>query len=39
MVDAGLVVLAAFYSPYRVERRYAGPVAGREIIEVFVDTP
>ena len=40
MVDAGLVVITAFISPYRSERRMARDLleAG-EFIEVFVDTP
>lgn len=40
MVDAGLIVLAAFISPYRVERRMArGLLESGEFLEVFVDTP
>jgi bifunctional enzyme CysN/CysC len=40
MVDAGLVVLVSFISPFRSERRMARElVAGDEFIEVFVDTP
>ncbi|MCG5515592.1 MULTISPECIES: sulfate adenylyltransferase subunit CysN [unclassified Ectothiorhodospira] len=40
MVDAGLIVLTAFISPFRSERRMARDLmeAG-EFIEVFVDTP
>jgi bifunctional enzyme CysN/CysC len=40
MVDAGLIVLVSFISPYRSERRFARErfVAG-EFLEVFVDTP
>ncbi|MBX9609813.1 MAG: sulfate adenylyltransferase subunit CysN [Gammaproteobacteria bacterium] len=40
MVDAGLIVLTAFISPFRAERRMARELldAG-EFIEVFVDTP
>ena len=40
MVDAGLVVLTAFISPHRAERRMVRAMlpAGR-FIEVFVDTP
>jgi len=34
MVDAGLMVIVSFISPFRAERRMA-----REFIEVFVDTP
>jgi len=39
-VDAGLIVLTAFISPYRIERETARALlpAG-EFIEVFVDTP
>lgn len=40
MVDAGLVVITAFISPFRVERKMArGLVSEGEFIEVFVDTP
>ncbi|MGL4751082.1 MAG: adenylyl-sulfate kinase, partial [Aeromonadaceae bacterium] len=40
MVDAGLVVLAAFVSPYRDERdAIRARFADGEFIEVFVDTP
>jgi len=40
MVDAGLVVLAAFISPYRAERQLVRDmVAPGEFVEVFVDTP
>jgi bifunctional enzyme CysN/CysC len=40
LVDAGLIVLVAFISPYRAERQLARVLfeAG-EFIEVFVDTP
>ena len=39
-VDAGLIVLVSFISPFRSERRMARDlVAGDEFIEVFVDTP
>ena len=40
MVDAGLIVLTAFISPFRAERRMARELfeAG-EFIEIFVDTP
>jgi bifunctional enzyme CysN/CysC len=38
MTDAGLIVLAAFISPFRSERRLArGLVGDREFCEVFVD--
>jgi bifunctional enzyme CysN/CysC len=40
MVDAGLVVLTAFISPFRAERRTARALLQEgEFIEVFVDTP
>ncbi len=40
MVDAGLIVLTAFISPFRNERRMARALLkGGEFIEVFVDTP
>ncbi|BAL96466.1 sulfate adenylyltransferase subunit CysN [Rubrivivax gelatinosus] len=40
MVDAGLIVLTAFISPFRAERRLARSlVADGEFIEVHVDTP
>jgi bifunctional enzyme CysN/CysC len=40
MVDAGLVVLVSFISPFRAERRLArDAVEDGEFIEVFVDTP
>jgi bifunctional enzyme CysN/CysC len=40
MVDAGLVVLCAFISPFAAERRLVRElVATDEFIEVFVDTP
>ena len=39
-VDAGLIVLTAFISPFRSERRMARElVGGGEFLEVFVDTP
>jgi bifunctional enzyme CysN/CysC len=39
-VDAGLIVLVSFISPFRSERRMARDlVGGDEFIEVFVDTP
>ena len=39
-LDAGLVVLVSFISPFRSERRMARDlVAADEFIEVFVDTP
>lgn len=40
MVDAGLIVLASFISPYRAEREMARRLfAEGEFVEVFVDTP
>ena len=40
MLDAGLIVLVAFISPFRSERRMARSlVAADEFIEIFVDTP
>ncbi|HWC63048.1 MAG TPA: adenylyl-sulfate kinase, partial [Rhizomicrobium sp.] len=39
-VDAGLIVLVSFISPFRSERRMARDLVGPgEFIEVFVDTP
>jgi bifunctional enzyme CysN/CysC len=40
MVDAGLIVLVSFISPFRAERRMAREMfAEGEFLEVFVDTP
>jgi bifunctional enzyme CysN/CysC len=40
MVDAGLIVLVSFISPFRAERRMARELVGPgEFLEVFVDTP
>ena len=40
MVDAGLIVLVSFISPFRAERRLARELFDDgEFIEVFVDTP
>ena len=40
MVDAGLIVLVSFISPFRSERRMARAlVEADEFIEVFVDAP
>ena len=40
MVDAGLIVIVSFISPFRDERRMARELfAPGEFIEVFVDTP
>jgi bifunctional enzyme CysN/CysC len=39
-VDAGLIVLTAFISPFRSERRMARELVGAgEFLEVYVDTP
>ena len=40
MMDAGLIVMTAFISPFRAEREMARELIGNEnFIEVFVDTP
>ncbi|HUK40233.1 MAG TPA: adenylyl-sulfate kinase, partial [Candidatus Acidoferrales bacterium] len=40
LVDAGLIVIVAFISPYRAERRLARNLFDDgEFIEIFVDTP
>jgi bifunctional enzyme CysN/CysC len=40
MVDAGLIVLTAFISPFRAERRMArGLLEDGEFVEIHVDTP
>jgi adenylylsulfate kinase len=40
MVDAGLVVLSAFISPFEADRQQVKSIVGREnYIEVFVNTP
>jgi bifunctional enzyme CysN/CysC len=40
MVDAGLIVLVSFISPFRAERQMARELMGEgEFVEVFVDTP
>ncbi|ADG10031.1 adenylyl-sulfate kinase [Caulobacter segnis] len=40
MVDAGLIVLTAFISPFRAERQLARDILQPgEFIEVFIDTP
>lgn len=40
MVDAGLIVLAAFISPFRSERRLARELLEEgEFVEIFVDVP
>src|SRR5262245_64801546 len=39
-VDAGMIVICSFISPFRAERRMVRElVGGDEFIEVFVDTP
>ena len=39
MTDAGLIVLTAFISPFRAERRMVREMIGEEFVEIFVDTP
>ncbi|WP_334156893.1 sulfate adenylyltransferase subunit CysN [Oryzomicrobium sp.] len=40
MMDAGLIVMTAFISPFRAEREMARELIGPEnFVEVFVDTP
>ncbi|MXY04925.1 MAG: sulfate adenylyltransferase subunit CysN [Gammaproteobacteria bacterium] len=40
MIDAGLVVLTSFISPFRAERDMARQLVGEgEFVEIFVDTP
>jgi bifunctional enzyme CysN/CysC len=40
MVDAGLIVLVSFISPFRAERRMARELMGEgEFVEVHIDTP
>jgi bifunctional enzyme CysN/CysC len=40
MVDAGLIVLVSFISPFRAEREMArGLMTEGDFVEVFVDTP
>jgi bifunctional enzyme CysN/CysC len=40
LVDAGLIVLCSFISPFRAERRMVRELVGEgEFIETFVDTP
>jgi len=40
MADSGLIVMTAFISPFRRERRMAKEIAGDiDFVEVFVDTP
>ena len=40
MMDAGLIVITAFISPFRAEREMARQLIGKEnFIEVYIDTP
>ncbi|HPG63493.1 MAG TPA: adenylyl-sulfate kinase [Casimicrobium sp.] len=40
MVDAGLIVITAFISPFRSERRFARELfAAHEFVEIYVDVP
>ncbi len=39
MCDAGIVVLTAFISPFKMERERVKKHLGEDYIEVFVDTP
>lgn len=40
MLDAGLIVLASFISPFRADRAMARDLMGEgEFVEIFVDTP
>ena len=40
MLDAGIIVLAAFISPFKADRRQVRSIVGEEnYIEVFVDAP
>lgn len=40
MTDAGLVVMTAFISPYRADRRMVRDLLSEgEFLEIFVDTP
>jgi len=40
MLDAGLIVLAAFISPFRAEREMVREMVGAEnFVEIFIDTP
>ena len=39
-IDAGLIVLTSFISPFRAERRMARSIVERdEFVEIFIDTP
>jgi bifunctional enzyme CysN/CysC len=39
MNDAGLIVLAAFISPFARDRRHAREIIGDSFVEVYVSTP
>ena len=40
MIDAGLIVIVSFISPFRAEREFARSLfEPREFYEIFVDTP
>ncbi|MEI9920389.1 MAG: adenylyl-sulfate kinase [Bacteroidota bacterium] len=39
MIDSGLVVLAAFVSPFEADRKMAREIIGEKFFEVFVDCP
>lgn len=39
MCDSGIVVLAAFVSPFCNDRRMAREVIGENYLEIFVDAP
>ncbi len=39
MCDAGLIVLAAFVSPFHNDRQMVRETIGKNFIEIFVDTP
>ncbi len=38
-VDAGIITIAAFISPYRADRQYLRDRLDGDFVEVFVDTP
>lgn len=39
MNDAGLIVIASFISPYRLDRKMARDIVGEQFVEVYVSTP
>ncbi|GIT24203.1 MAG: hypothetical protein CM1200mP41_02470 [Gammaproteobacteria bacterium] len=39
MVDAGLIVITAFISPFKAERKWPELLGEGEFIEIFVNTP